>query len=534
MMSTLVAGGAARLGQVTPLGKACMAYDALVEDRHPASATAPADRLAALPPLRTALQPRILYATPEMADFVKTGGLGEVAGALPRALRRHYDVRVLIPGYRQVVGAYPDIPVVARLEAQAGVPACDLGLVEAGDGLRIYVLLSPELYERDGTPYGNADGDFGDNDLRFARLSLAAAEIALGADPAWSADLLHLNDWQAALAPAYLAWRGLRVPSVLTIHNLAYQGLFPRDNLARLGVPDHAFQMNGVEFYGQLSFLKAGLYYASHVTTVSETYAREIMTPESGCGLDGLIRTRAQQGRLAGILNGIDESWDPRTDLHLATRFEADDWKGKRANAEAVRDQFGLAVSRGPLFAIVSRLVHQKGIDLSIQAAEGIVQEGGQLVVIGQGESRFEEALQGLARRHPGAVGVHVGFQETDARRMFAGSDFLLMPSRFEPCGLAQMYAQRFGSLPIVRRTGGLADTVEDGVTGFTFADGSPKGLGGAIRRALDTFGQKKRFNAMRRTAMSRSFGWDDAATHYASLYARAFGNNVALRWRAA
>ncbi|KQO61952.1 glycogen synthase [Methylobacterium sp. Leaf87] len=484
-----------------------------------------------IPPLH---QPRILFATPEMADFVKTGGLGEVAASLPRALRRHYDIRVLIPGYRQVVDRFDHIPVVAQLPGHAGVPPCELGLVESADNLQIYVVLSPELYQRDGTPYGDGQGDFADNDIRFARLSLAAAEIARGVDPAWAADLLHLNDWQAALAPAYLAWSGVRVPSILTVHNLAYQGLFPHESLGRLGVPDHAFQMDGVEFYGQLSFLKAGIYYASHVTTVSDTYAREITTPDAGCGLDGLLRTRASQGRLAGILNGIDESWDPRTDPYLATRFEADDWKGKRANAETVRRQFGLAVSRGPLFAIVSRLVHQKGIDLSLAAADTIVAEGGQLVVIGQGESRFEGALRDLSRRHPDAVGVHVGFNEQDARRMFAGSDFLLMPSRFEPCGLAQMYAQRFGSLPIVHRTGGLADTVEDGVTGFTFGDASARGFSGAIRRALDTFGQKKRLNAMRRTAMSRTFGWDEAATTYASLYARAFGNGAGLRARAA
>ncbi|MER2266309.1 glycogen synthase GlgA [Methylobacterium oxalidis] len=533
-MSTSVAGAGARQEHLARRGDVPMAYAGLVDAPRSAAPSPHADLRAALPDLRASLQPRILYATPEMADFVKTGGLGEVAGALPRALRRHFDVRVLIPGYRQVLDAFPDVPVVARLEAQAGVPPCDLGLVEAGDGLRIYVLLSPDLYDRDGTPYGTAAGDFPDNDLRFARLGLAAAEIALGADPAWAADLLHLNDWQAALAPAYLAWRSVRVPSVLTVHNLAYQGLFPRENLARLGVPEHAFQIDGVEFYGQLSFLKAGLYYASHVTTVSETYAREITTPESGCGLDGLLRTRAGQGRLTGILNGIDESWDPRTDPHLAIRFEADDWKGKRANAESVRRQFGLAISRGPLFAIVSRLVHQKGIDLSIQAAETIVAGGGQLVVIGQGERRFEDALRGLALRHPEAVGVYVGFAETDARRMFAGSDFLLMPSRFEPCGLAQMYAQRFGSLPIVRRTGGLADTVEDGVTGFTFSDTSARGFVGAVRRALDTFAEKRRLNAMRRNAMSRSFGWGEAATNYTALYTRAFGNNAAVRWRAA
>ena len=496
------------------------------------------DRAASLARARTAphgaLVPRVLYATPEMADFVKTGGLGEVAGSLPRALRRLYDVRILIPGYRGVVERLGEIAVVGHLPGLGAVPPCDLGFAETGDGLGVYVLLAPELYERDGTPYGDAGGDFPDNDLRFARLSAAAAEIARGVDPAWSADLLHLNDWQTALAPAYLAWRGIRCPSVLTIHNLAYQGLFPRENLARVGAPDHAFQVDGVEFYGQFSFLKAGLFYASQVTTVSETYAREITTPEHGCGLDGLLRTRSAQGRLSGILNGIDESWDPRTDPHLATRFEADDWRGKRANADEVRRGFGLAVSRGPLFAIVSRLVHQKGIDLSIAAAETILAEGGQLVVIGEGEGRFEGALRDLAARHPERVGVRVGFCETEARRMFAGSDFLLMPSRFEPCGLAQMYAQRFGSLPIVRRTGGLADTVEDGVTGFTFADGAPRGFAGAIRRALDTFGQKRRLNAMRRTAMAREFGWGDAAARYGDLYGRAFGNNAARRWQAA
>ncbi len=500
----------------------------VAEPPSPISAFEPDHRLG------NALLPRILYATPEMADFVKTGGLGEVAGALPRALRRHYDVRVLIPGYARVLAGLENLTMVGRFGAFAGVPGCELAYGATPDGLGVYVLVAPDLYERDGTPYGDAAGDFGDNDLRFARLSRAAAELAAGIDPLWSADLLHLNDWQTALAPAYMSWLGIRRPSVLTIHNLAYQGLFPRDNLGRIGAPDYAFQMDGVEFYGQLSFLKAGIFHASHVTTVSETYAREITTPEGGCGLDGLLRTRAAQGRLTGILNGIDESWDPRTDPHLATRFEPDDWKGKRANADEVRKQFGMAVSRGPLFAIVSRLVHQKGIDLSISAAESIVAEGGQLVVIGQGEGRFEEALRDLAGRYPENVGVHVGFRETEARRIFAGSDFLLMPSRFEPCGLAQMYAQRFGSLPIVRRTGGLNDTVEDGVTGFTFGEASPRGLTSAIRRAFETFGQKKRLNTMRRSAMSRSFGWDGAALNYCNLYARAFGNHTARRWKAA
>ena len=263
--------------------------------------------------------------------------------------------------------AFPDIPVVARLEGFAGVPPCDLGLVEAGDGLRIYVLLSPDLYERDGTPYGDADGDFGDNDLRFARLSLAAAEIAAGADPDWAADLLHLNDWQAALAPAYLAWRGRRVPSVLTIHNLAYQGLFPArrpgpPRRARGRLPDQRRRVLRPALVPEgRHLLRLARHHGERDLRPRDPDARDRAAASTGC-----CAPAPAQGRLAGILNGIDESWDPRTDPHLATRFEADDWKGKRANAEAVRRQFGLAVSRGPLFAIVSRLVHQKGIDLEI------------------------------------------------------------------------------------------------------------------------------------------------------------------------
>ena len=470
-------------------------------------------------PLRT--RERILYVTSEIADYVKAGGLGEVSAALPRTLRRDYDVRVLIPGYRQILEGRDPIRRVGRLEGLAGIPACDLGRIDRPDGLVLYVLLCPELYDRDGTPYVDAYGiDYADNDLRFGRLALAAADLASGAgDPAWQPDLLHLNDWTSGLAPAYVAWRGRRTPSILTIHNLAYQGVFEPDRLDRLGIPGSAFQMNGVEFYGKLSFLKAGIYYASHVTTVSSTYAREITRPEAGCGLDGLLRTRAEEGRLSGIINGIDDSWDPRTDPHLAKPFEAHDLEGKQANAEEIRKDFGLAVGRGPLFAVVSRLVHQKGVDLAIEAAESIVAQGGQIVVTGQGEGRFETELKGLAARHPGAVGVNIGFDETQARRMYAGSDFLLMPSRYEPCGLSQMYAQRFGSLPIAHRTGGLADTIEDGVTGFLFRDLSLTGFVGAIRRALTTFGSQTQFTAMRRAAMNRPFGWQASARGYGQVY---------------
>ena len=288
---------------------------------------------------------RILYVTSEIADYVKAGGLGEVSAALPRTLRQEYDARVLIPGYRQVLDKKDPMSVVARLPGVRGMPGCEIGRMEAPDGLIVYVVLCPELYDREGSPYGNSAGiDWSDNDVRFARLSLAAAEIAAGIDDlGWKADLLHLNDWPSSLAPAYLAWCGHEVPSVLTIHNLAYQGLFAAERLQRLGIPESAFQMDGVEFYGKLSFLKAGIQYASHLTTVSSTYAREITTPEFGCGLDGLLRRRAEEGRLTGILNGIDESWDPRTDPNLEAPFAPDDLKGKHANAQEVREEFGLA-----------------------------------------------------------------------------------------------------------------------------------------------------------------------------------------------
>ena len=443
-----------------------------------------------------------------------------MSAALPRSLGQLYDVRVLLPGYRQVT-AGRSVEVVAQLPAAHGLPACELGLIDGADGLKIYVVLCPDLYDREGSPYADALGaDWADNDVRFARLGLASAAIAKGIpDLGWSPDLLHLNDWPTALGSAYLAWTGAPVPSVLTIHNLAYQGLFDRTHLTRLGVPDSAFGIDGVEFYGKMSFLKAGIVYFFNVTSLSEIYSNEITTPEFGCGLDGLLRRCADEGRLTGILNGIDESWDPRSDPTLGSVFTPTDLKGKKQNADDIRRDFGLAVSRGPLFAVVSRLVHQKGVDLTIESTESIVRQGGQVVVTGRGEDRFERDLEGLAARYPGQVGVRIGFDEAPARRMFAGSDFLLMPSRFEPCGLSQMYAQRMGSLPIARETGGLADTIKDGVTGFLFRDPSLASLLGAVYRAVDAYGSRRRLNAMRRAAMAECFAWDRSATGYGAVY---------------
>ncbi len=464
---------------------------------------------------------RVLFVTPEMSDFVQTGGLAAVSAALPRAISFLADVRVILPGYPEVMRRLVGLEHVADCEAFAGLPACRLVRSVTADGLWVYVVQCAELYERPGGIYGNTHGrDWSDNDLRFARFASVAAALAAGTlDPDWSADLVHANDWQSGLVPAYLEWKGWRIPSLLTIHNLAFQGLFPRESLGRIGAPDRAFQMEGVEFYGKVSFLKAGLQYSSHLTTVSETYAQEITTTEHGCGLDGLLRRRSNDQQLTGILNGIDESWDPRICPDLVRPFASGSWEAKRVNAHHLRREFGLAVGRGPLFGLVARLVHQKGVDLVLSAAEAIVQAGGQIIVTGKGDPVFEQALVEAQRRRPDAIAAAIRFDPSEARRIFAGSDFTLMPSRFEPCGLSQMYAQRFGSLPIGRRTGGLAETIADGETGFLFSDPSAESFLGGVVRAFAAYGSKRHLNKMRRSAMSRTFSWNQSATSYVSLY---------------
>lgn len=465
-----------------------------------------------------ARQRRVLFVTSEISDYVQTGGLGEVSAALPRALISLCDVRILIPGYRQVLARHSSMEIVAHLPPANEIPACTLGRVRTSDGIPVYIVQCAELYDRPGGPYVDADGnDWADNDVRFARLSLAAAAMAAGtADPSWRPDNLHLNDWPSALTSGYLAWQGIQTPTLLTIHNLAYQGVFDPSRLHALAIPQQAFDMNGVEFFGKVSYLKAGLFYSTQLTTVSTTYAREITTAEFGCGMHGLLRERLKQGRLTGILNGIDESWDPRNPAH-EDQFDSSRWKGR--HADYVRGAFGLALSRGPLFAIVSRLVHQKGVDLALEVAETIVEQGGQLVVTGNGDPQFEQHMRGLAQKYRGAVGVRIGFDSNEARAMFAGSDFLLMPSRFEPCGLSQMYAQRYGSLPIAHKTGGLADTIEDGRTGFLFGAPTAGGLQTAIRRAFETFSSGDNFSKMREAAMSMRFDWRESASRYTDLY---------------
>lgn len=474
---------------------------------------------------------KVLFATSEFADFAKSGGLGEVAAGLPRALRElGADIRVLMPAYPAVLSrAASDVKLVGHLPDRSGIAPCRIGQLRTTDGLIVYVLLAPQLYQRRGTPYSRPDGtDWPDNDLRMGRLSLAAAEIARGhGGIGWQPDLLHVNDWPGALAPAYLRWENAAVPTLLSVHNLAHQGIFSADHRHGLGIPEPAFDITGVEFHGSVSFLKAGLFYADHVCAVSPTYAREITTEALGGGLHGLTQGLAARGQLSGIVNGIDEIWDPTSDPYLPIHFGPDDARGKRATADLVRTGLCLAPSEGPLFGVVSRLVRQKGLDLIAAVAGDIIHDGGQIAILGLGDPETELMLNRLSRRHRDHIGVLVGFNEPMAHRILAASDFLLMPSRFEPCGLTQMQAQRLGTLPIAHATGGLADTIEDGVSGFLFDDLSPEGLRAACRRAFDVFHAAGRLAAMRRAAMSRRFGWARAAGEYMALYARLSGRPV-------
>ncbi|WP_216856403.1 glycogen synthase GlgA [Acidisphaera sp. S103] len=474
---------------------------------------------------------KALFVTSEVAGLAKAGGLGEVSAGLPLALRRRgIDIRVLMPAYREVIAKLPDIDWFGTLPGRAGIPPARLGEARLADGTILYLVAAPSLFDRRGTPYCTPEGaDWPDNHLRFARLSLAAADIAAGRGGlAWTPDIVHANDWPGGLVPAYMRWDGTDVPSILTIHNIAYQGNFDAGQRHGLGIPDAAFGMHGVEFHGRVSFLKAGGFYASHVTTVSPTHATEITTESQGAGLHGLMRTRAAAGQLSGIVNGIDESWDPGSDPHLPHHFDPVDLNGKQANADAVRTGLCLRPSVGPLFGIVSRMVHQKGLDFVAEAANDIVENGGQIAILGLGDPEIEHMLSRTSRRHRDDIGVLIGFNEPMARRIVAGSDFTLMPSRFEPCGLTQMQAQRYGALPIAHATGGLADTIDDGATGFLFSTLSSGGLVAACHRAFDVYGDEGQLADMRRAAMARCFSWSGAAAEYEALYRRLAGPRMA------
>jgi starch synthase len=475
---------------------------------------------------------RILFATPECAPWVKTGGLADVSAALPAALEAlGHDVRVLLPGYPPVLAAAAHRRPVATIPGRAALPASTLLEAPLPSGVPALVVECAALYDRPGGPYQDDDArDWPDNALRFGLLAHVAAVLAGAASPLdWRPQVLQCNDWQTALAPAYLHFaEGARAATVMGVHNLAFQGLFAPEEAARVGLPAAAYGIEGAEFFGRLSLLKAGLAYADAITTVSPTYAREIQAEPLGFGLQGLLAARA--GRLRGIANGIDTAeWDPATDRWIAQRYDQDRLTAKAFNKEALQERVGLPVENTvPLLGMVSRLTQQKGVDLVLEIARELAALPAQLVVLGAGEPALEAALRAAAAANPRSIAARIGFDEPLAHLIEAGADLFLMPSRFEPCGLNQMYSQRYGTPPVARATGGLVDTIVDcteatladaTATGFLFGEATPLALLEAVERALVVYRDAKRWRQVQRAGMARDFGWAAAARQYAALY---------------
>ncbi len=469
---------------------------------------------------------KVLSVASEAHPLVKTGGLGDVVGALPDALGVHgVEVNTLLPGYPSVVAGLQSKRKVHDYGALFGATAAVLQGEAAG--LRLFVLDAPLLFDRPGGPYGS-NGDWSDNWRRYAALGKAGADIAMGVVEGWKPDLVHAHDWQAAMMPAYLRYGGAgRIPSVVTIHNLAFQGQFPASIFPELGLPPEAMALDGVEYYGGVGFLKAGLQAAHAITTVSPTYAQEIRTPAFGMGLDGLLNLRA--GSVHGILNGIDvETWNPQTDPHLEATYSARTLAARKLNRTAIEERFGLERDPSPLVTVVSRLTWQKGMDILVHEFDRLVSAGMRLAVLGAGDQALEGALLAAAARHRGRAGVVIGYDEELAHLLQGGADAILIPSRFEPCGLTQLYALRYGCVPVVARTGGLADTVIDAneaalaagaASGLLFAPDSGAALVEAARRLVKLHADAPRWTSMQRQGMRTDVSWVRSAARYAELY---------------
>ena len=458
---------------------------------------------------------------------MKTGGLGDVSAALPAALYAlGIDIRVLMPGYAAVKEADPK---AAEL-AQFTVLGHKVRLLDSKlpSGVPLIVVDAPELYERLGGPYQQDSGDdWPDNAMRFGVLSLVAAILGTEMSPLpWRPNVVHCNDWPTALAPLLLRYATHpHSACLITVHNLAFQGVFPYSETEKLQLPDGSLGVEGLEFYGKVSFLKGALVYADAINTVSPTYAREIQTPEVGFGLDGVLRARAKD--LSGILNGIDTAlWNPETDPWIPSRYGAASLDKKAANKRALKERLGLAGPDDvPLAAIVSRLTHQKGIDLIVDALPHLARIPVQVAIVGSGEQALVEHIREAQQRHPGHLASFIGFDEGLAHLVEAGADMFLMPSRYEPCGMNQMYSQRYGTPPIANATGGLVDTIvddgADAATGFLLRELSVKGLVAAVERAVAAHRDPTHWARLQQHGMARDFGWDRAALAYADIYAR-------------
>ena len=485
---------------------------------------------------------KVLYVCSEIFPFLKTGGLADVSAGLPPALLTlGCEVRLLLPAFPAIATCAISQRRVASLPSghmpwgsAPTLPPADLMLATLpGLDIPTYLIQSPALYDRTGNPYLGPDGrDWGDNPQRFAALGWAAATLGQGLDPDWVPDVIHCHDWHAGLAPAYVrafADAGCATPAtVFTVHNLAYQGLFPSTVFPLLGLPSTYFDVSGLEFFDQVSFMKSAIRYAARITTVSPTYAHEILSEAQGCGLDGLLRERTKV--LSGVLNGVDyQVWSPATDKLLPHTYDVDTLAHKAINKSALQADFGLEPRANALvFGVVSRLTEQKGLHLLPQVMAELVQRGGQLALLGQGNPVLEQAFIEAAHRYPGQVGVRIGYDESTAHLVVAGSDVLLVPSAFEPCGLTQLYGLRYGTLPLVRHVGGLADTVADctlenlddgSATGFVFDDLNALSLLSGLRRAFALFRRPSEWVAVQKNAMRQRFDWRAAAQHYLALY---------------
>ena len=471
---------------------------------------------------------KIVFVTPELAPVAKVGGLADVAASLPRALKRlGHRVYVIVPRYGGIGIEPVETGVELEVEMDGARRTARLSRARL-NGVATYFIESEDYFEGRAI-YGESGRDYDDNPFRFAFFSLAAlaATEALGLRP----DVIHVHDWQTALLPVYqrLEERPSWTPVVLTVHNLAYQGIFPRELLPRLGLPDGLFHIDGIEFYGRLNFLKGGLVSAERLTTVSPSYAREIQRAELGAGLEGVLRARAE--RLTGIVNGIEPNdWHPGKDAALTSRFASTRLSGKAAGKLELQRELGLTISpRIPLLAAIGRLDPQKGFELVLEAVPALVaEEKAQLVVLGSGRQEFLDAFRPLVARFPKSISVNRGFQEALGRRIYAGVDLFLMPSRYEPCGLGQLIALRYGTLPVVRATGGLADTIRDldadpeGGNGFSFEAFDASALLATLRRALRHYENAKLWTRWVRRAMREDSSWTSSAGRYLDVYGQA------------
>lgn len=476
---------------------------------------------------------KILYASAEAWPLAKTGGLGDVAFGLTKALAAQgHDVRLLLPAYPSALERLEGSGKRLSLPALDGQPSRNQAIIEGrlpNSKVIVWLLDDPDLFCRVGTPYATANGEpWPDNHRRFYWLSRVAAGLAAGEMLDWQADVLHANDWQTALAPVFLQQHaeahGERPGTLFSIHNLAYRGIFATPAFTQLGLPEAMWHPNGLEFYGEWAFIKGALTLSDVITTVSPTYAQEIQTPAFGWGLDGLLRARSPD--LHGIINGIDtETWDPATDPHLAANYSAPDSRSKALNRCALAADMALDIdSDTPLLGFIGRLVEQKGVDLILAALPRLLASGARLAILGSGDKVLENALQQAAAEHPGQIGLHIGYDEALAHRLEAGCDIFLMPSRFEPCGLNQLYSLRYGTPPIVNPTGGLRDTVIDidaaaEGNGFCTASANATALATTLERALDYWHDPQAWQEIQARGMAADYSWQRSARAYLDLY---------------